>query len=325
MLGALWRLLEKKGRNPEDYIPRHSYHPGHAAGYTHRLSFEEFGRLHRRVADEFQEQTLGLQLGACVHPSHLGALGYAFLASSSLRTAFYRVQRFVHMVHGRLVATIDESPGHMRLSWELLAYYPYPHQFAESRLAGALTMARMNFGDELRPVRVSLTREHPGNLTPWEEFFGCSVSFASEKDSITFAEGDMRRLLTTSNRDLVTLHEEMMERQSQPADRSGLFNRARATIVEELPTGRITEAQLAARLHMSPRTLRRRLREHGQTFRSVLAEVRKDLAQRYVRQPDYRMTEIAFLLGFSDSSAFSRAYRDWFGESPSMTRRAGHH
>ena len=208
------------------------------------------------------------------HPSHLGALGHAFLASSTLHTAFHRVQRFLHMVHGRLLAKIDEWPGHMRLSWDLLAYYPYPHQFAESRLAGALTLARMNFGGELRPIRVALTRERPDSASPWEEFFGCPIRFGSKKDSITFAESDMRRLLSTANRELVILHEDLMERQLHSLDRLGLVHRARSMLVEELPTGRITEAQLAARLNMSQRTLQRRLRESG-----------KDLSQLAGRGP----------------------------------------
>ena len=325
MLGALWRLLEKKGRNPEDYIPRYNYHPDHGAVDVHRLSFEEFVRLNNRVAIDFPERTLGLQHGACIHPSHLGALGYAFLASSSLRTAFYRTQRFLRMVHTRVVIRIDEWPGHFRLFLDLDERVPYSHQFAESRLASALTLSRMNFGDELTPLGVSLTRKRPDDVTPWEEFFGCPVSFDSEDDSITFAESDVKRLLTASNRELVQLHEEAVKRHLRSMDRSGFVNRARAVLVEELPTGRVTEALLAERLHVSSRTLQRRLREEGETFRTLLAKVRKRLAERYLREPDYRIIEIAFLLGFSDSSAFSRAYREWFGESPSMTRQAHQH
>jgi AraC-like DNA-binding protein len=322
MLGALWRLLEEKGRNPEDYIPRYNYHPDHGAADIHRLGFEEFIQLHNRVANEFQEPALGLQLGACVHPSHFGAMGYAFLASSSLRTAFYRSQRFLRMVHGRLVARIDEAPGHMRLAWDINAPVPFPHHFAESRLAAALTMGRMNFGKELRPLEVTLSRKTPEDPTPWERFFGCPVRFGGNDDCITFAEKDVKRVLTASNRELVRLHEEAVERHLRSMDRSGLVYRARAMLVQELPTGRVTEEALAERLNMTQRTLQRRLRDEGETFRSLLTRVRKDLAQHYVREPDYRITEIAFLLGFSDTSAFSRAYRDWFGESPTMTRSA---
>ena len=322
MLGALWRLLEKKGRNPEDFIPRYNYHPDHNADAIHRLSFDEFVKLQDRVAREFPERTLGLQVGACTHPSHLGALGGAFLASSSLRTAFYRTQRFVRMVHEMLTVRIEEGPGYLRLFFDLNEPVAFPHQFAESRLAAALTLGRMNYGDDLKPIRVALTRKVPDDPTPWTRFFGCEVEFATKDDSITFSEQDVRRVLTASNRELVGLHEEVVRRHLRSMDRSGLVNKARAVVAEELPTGRVTEALLAERLHMSPRTLQRRLREEGETFRSLLTKVRKNLASRYLGEPDYRVTEVAFLLGFSDSSAFSRAYRGWFGESPSQTRLA---
>jgi AraC-like DNA-binding protein len=322
MLGALWRLLEKKGRNPEDYIPRKIYHPDHGVADMHRLGFDDFIKIHISVTNEFQEPTLGLQLGACVHPSHLGALGYAFLASSSLRTAFYRSQRFLRMVHARLVARIDEWPGHMRVAWDLNAPVPFANQFAESRLASALTMSRMNFGNELRPLEVSLSRKQPDDVTPWEQFFDCPVRFAAKDDAITFAESDVKRFLTASNRELVSLHEEAVRRHIRSMDQSGIVHRVKAMIVEEMPNGRVTESLLAERLHISQRTLQRRLREEGETFHSLLTRVRKNLASHFLREPGYSIIEIAFLLGFSDSSAFSRAYRDWFGESPSMTRDA---
>ena len=83
---------------------------------------------------------------------------------------------------------------------------------------------------------------------------------------------------------------------------------------------------MARALNMSKRTLHRKLRENDETFRSLLVQVRMDLAERYIRTPDYSITEIAFLLGFTDTSAFSRAFRKWFDRSPTQAReqyRAG--
>jgi AraC-like DNA-binding protein len=73
-------------------------------------------------------------------------------------------------------------------------------------------------------------------------------------------------------------------------------------------------------LNISKRTLHRKLRENDETFRSLLLQVRRDLAERYIDNPDYSVTEIAFLLGYNDTSAFSRAFRNWFGYSPTQAR-----
>jgi AraC-like DNA-binding protein len=92
--------------------------------------------------------------------------------------------------------------------------------------------------------------------------------------------------------------------------------------MDQLPSGRVTEGDMAGLLNMSTRTMHRKLRENKETFRSILAQVRRDLARRYVGDRDFSITEVAFLLGYNDTSAFSRAFRSWFGRSPTEARDA---
>ena len=90
--------------------------------------------------------------------------------------------------------------------------------------------------------------------------------------------------------------------------------------MDQLPSGRVTEEDLANSLNMSKRTLHRKLRDQGTTFRSLLTQVRKDLARFYIQNLDYSITEIAFLLGYADIRAFSRAFKSWFGQTPTELR-----
>jgi AraC-like DNA-binding protein len=89
-------------------------------------------------------------------------------------------------------------------------------------------------------------------------------------------------------------------------------------LMEELPSGRVTENRMAALLNISKRTLHRKLRSNGQTFRSLLLQVRRGMARRYLFEQNFSVTETAFLLGYNDTSAFSRAFKGWFGHSPSQ-------
>jgi AraC-like DNA-binding protein len=91
-------------------------------------------------------------------------------------------------------------------------------------------------------------------------------------------------------------------------------------LAEQLPSSRVTESDLARALNMSTRTLHRKLREKNETFRSLLEQVRTDLAGRYIRNRNYNVTEIAFLLGYTDISSFSRVFKGWFGHSPTEAR-----
>jgi AraC-like DNA-binding protein len=91
-------------------------------------------------------------------------------------------------------------------------------------------------------------------------------------------------------------------------------------IVEQLASGGVSAEKVAQALHVSTRTLHRQLQGEGTTFKGLLEETRRKLAATYLRDEDISVTEIAFMLGFSEPSAFTRAYRRWTGESPSAAR-----
>jgi AraC-like DNA-binding protein len=101
-----------------------------------------------------------------------------------------------------------------------------------------------------------------------------------------------------------------------------LTERVRSAIAAELAGGNPTVAYVARRLHMSPRTLERRLERESTTFSAVLEDLRKQLAFRYVGSASLELTEIAFLLGFSQTTAFHRAFKRWTGDTPLKYRDA---
>ena len=100
-----------------------------------------------------------------------------------------------------------------------------------------------------------------------------------------------------------------------------LTDAVRRLLVGELCDGEPSLEQIAPRLHMSPRTLHRRLEEEGTSFRQVLAEVRRELAARHLSERRLAIGEIAFLLGFSEPSAFHRAFKRWTGHAPLAYRQ----
>ena len=90
--------------------------------------------------------------------------------------------------------------------------------------------------------------------------------------------------------------------------------------MDQLPSGAVSEVSVAQALNMTTRTLHRKLVEKGISFRFLLTNVRKELVQRYINEPAYSITEISFLLGYNDTSAFSRAFKRWHGQSPTQAR-----
>jgi AraC-like DNA-binding protein len=321
LVGVLWRVLESNGHQPRSLIKSGFYNPENESVYNERVSWEALASLEKRALDIIGDPALGLQMAAHIHPSHLGALGHAWLASSSLRTALWRARRFGRMLNEHTASEITETETRIKVTYILGKEHPCPEMDADSQLSCILALCRLNFGEDLLPVEVKMKRSEPANFQQWHDHFGIRVLFSQSSDSIAFSATDADRKLTSSNRELVGSHEDLVKRHLAFMDRKNIKGRIRLAILEELPSGGVTEKRIATMLNMSRRTLRRKLGESGTTFSSLLLELRKELADRYIRDTKYSITEIAFMLGYAETSAFSRAFRQWFDTSPSEFRK----
>jgi len=319
-LGTLWRVLESYGFDPRSVIGESDFSPGGQAPTGQRVSFERFDTLRTAAADLIGDPLIGLRSADHIHPSHFGALGFAWIASSSLLTGIWRVVRYGRMFNERETWSVVEGPAELELTAVLDPAVQRPDEVGDSLIAGMTALCRLNYGQDLNPERVTLTRPAPEDPGPWFSFFRCPVVFGSDGNRLVLSMKKATKFLPGSDPQIVALLERVIERSLASLDRDDIVNRARVEIVEQLPSGDVSEQSVAKALCMSKRTLHRRLRERGETFRSVLAGVRKELVQGYICDSSLDLTEIAFLLGYSDSSAFSRAFRRWFGRSPSQAR-----
>jgi AraC-like DNA-binding protein len=120
---------------------------------------------------------------------------------------------------------------------------------------------------------------------------------------------------------MALLHDKLLLEYIAKLDKDNIIERTKVSIIDNMPSGNISDAIIARSLQMSERTLQRRLREFGTTFKSILNEVRQDLANSYIRDSKLSLTEISFMLGFAEISTFSRAYKRWTGQSPSAFRQ----
>ena len=321
LVGNLWLTLESYGVDPRKVIDKQIYRPGRSSFGNDRITFEDYDSILNRVASYVPDPAIGLRAAEHIHPSHLGALGYAWLASATLRAAIHRAERYSRMYNERLVMRVEESHDRLSVSYHLATSHPRPHDVGDANPAILLRLCRINFGRPLQPLEVELQRPEPGDPSPWLAYFGPNVRFGGRANRLSIRARDADIPLTGASEELVALNEEVLRRYLLKLDRHSILNRARLGIMEHLPSGRITEEELASTLNISKRTLHRKLRENGETFRSLVKQVRMGLAEHYVGNDDYSITEIAFLLGFSDTSAFSRAFRDWYGQSPTQKRK----
>ena len=264
----------------------------------------------------------GLRAAHCWHPSNLGALGYAWLSSSTLRSALERAERYWRVLGEKTAAHLEDTPAGLKTVFESGRSDPVVASIAaDFSMSLLVSMCRMNYGDALRPVALTLKRDKPDSWQIYRNHYGCPIRFGSNEDSFTLTRSDADRPLPSSNRQIAATLDSILAQQLAQLDKSNVVARCRASLLEHLSSGELSEEDTARQLHMSRRTLQRKLAEAETTYHQLVDDTRRELALRYIENPSQSITDITFMLGFSQQSAFTRAFRRWTGSAPSEYRQ----
>lgn len=274
------------------------------------------------AASHIPDPGWGLKMAQCWHPGNLGVLGHAWLASSTLRTSLTRLTRYWRIVTTRADTRVDDTPAGLRFSYALPPTHPVIEAvLPDGVLSLVLEMCRVNSGERILPVQVTLRRPHPDTAEAWTACFGCAVTFGAADNSFTLAKADVDRILPTSNRPLAGVLDSLLTDQLARLSRQDVVSRCKSELLEQLTSGDPTADDIAQRLHMSSRTLQRKLAEANTTYLKLVDDTRRDMALRYIEDRSKSISDITFLLGFSSQSAFSRAFKRWTGVSPTEHRQ----
>lgn len=289
-----------------------------------RIAVDRIDALLRVAIPLVPDPAFGLRAARCWHPAELGVLGHAWLSSSTLRTGLARIARYYRLIGERGVTEIEDTrPGLKVRFWAKRgnpAVVPVAAVIVDIAVALLVDMCRMNAGAALRPLAVSLRRRKPDPAEAYERFFGCPVRFGAEENAFVLSARDADRALPSANRQLAAVFDRMLTEELARLDKSDVVARCRAAVLEHLPSGEVSAADAARQLHMSARTLQRKLAEADTTYLQLVDDTRRDLALRYIEDARRSVTDVTFSLGFSQPSAFTRAFRRWTGLSPSDYR-----
>jgi len=264
---------------------------------------------------------VGLQMSNYLNPLDLNALGVTFLSSSHLSEAAHRLKRYEHILNTRLSFSIEETGSEFHLLSEVDDLPDYATVVIEdTRQAALITLARRGLNKGADATEVCFTYPEPVELGDHYGAFRCSLKFNQPTARITFKSSDARRPFTDANRDLALRTDSFLDEILSELDESDLVSRVKRVIIDALPSGAPAEEDVARQVFISSRTLQRRLAEEGTNYRTLLLEVRRELARRYIADKDMPLAEISYMLGFSDASSFSRAFKRWTGEPPALYR-----
>ncbi|MFZ2986574.1 AraC family transcriptional regulator [Ideonella sp.] len=317
------RLLQFYGCDIAALYASAQVDPALAADPHARIPVDHLERMIRHAGIEAEDPAFGLRAARCWHPSNLGVLGHAWLASSTLHSGLRRLAQYWRIVAERSFLTLVDEPAGTRLVFRRKRGNPAGEAVAaDIYLSLVLDMCRFNAGDALRPTAVLLRRPVPADRAPYDRFFGCAVQFDAPENSLLLARDDALTALPSANRRLSVEFDKLLTLELADIAKHDVVARSRATLLQRLSSGELSEAQLAGSLHMSRRTLQRKLATCGTSYQQLLDDTRRELGTRLIDDRRRSLGDIAFSLGYSQQSAFTRAFKRWTGQSPTEHRQA---
>jgi AraC-like DNA-binding protein len=275
------------------------------------------------AASETRDECFGLEFAMQLPLPDLDVLGYVMLHSPTLEAGLVNASRYyaVQQTLGQL--SLSKGP-HAQVTYAL----PVPAGVPTRQLVDVVLAALVKYGREATgqrscsPLQVQFGHAAPADPSRFEQFFRAPVSFGQPVNALLFSLDDLQLSIESPDPRLLPILQRHADDLLARIPATGTFaDTVRRLIIDMLKAGNVAIEDAATRLDTTPRGLQRRLRECGSSYQLLLAETRLALAQRYLTAQTLSLTEIAYLLGYSDLSAFSRAFRRWKGQSPLAFRQ----
>jgi AraC-like DNA-binding protein len=254
-------------------------------------------------------------------PAALHGLGHAWLASDSHLDGLKRLVRYQRVISTTLNIQLEARAESYNLIFHATAFTTPPAPASiDAALASFYRMCQITAGPDIRPLYVKTGHDDYGCSARFEAFFGTRITFGTDEICLCFDKKSLERELATAHPELARVNDQMVIDYLKHFDKTDTTTQVRAHIIEQLPNGLPHQERIAHLLNLSLRNLQRKLQVDGTSFKEIMDETRKDLAIQYLKGSERSIMEISFLLGFSESSNFSRAFRRWTGDSPQHYR-----
>jgi AraC-like DNA-binding protein len=320
---GLTDAIAAAGGRPE-HILRSVGLDGAVLADPHRfIACADFTRLLEAAAQATGDQCFGLHFGEHFLPKNIGPLAYVVLNSPTFAEGFQNVARYVHVHNQGMQASFEVEGQWAYVRARLIDPPPEPpRQYYEFAAAVGLNLIRLMAGSQWAPAEVHFGHPAPADTSEHTRVFSSPVSFQHGGNAFMVERAFAARPVAAADERLYEIMRRYLDRiiEEMPSEAS-LPASVRKVVAESMRDGHPSLHRVANKLARSPRTLQRRLHEHTIDFKALVADTRRRFAVTYLRDPNHTMTEIAFLLGYSEVSAFDRAFKRWTGSTPSNYRK----
>jgi AraC-like DNA-binding protein len=286
-----------------------------------RYPDEAIIQLWEMLIRESRDPCVGLHLAEYWHATTLHALGFAWMASATLKEAFERLVRYNRFLSHSQDYTFRETEADFRFTLqEARAPYHFPAQDYDASFSVLMTLCQAIYGEDFAPLRVDFMHAAPDCVEEYLKRFRAPVVFDTKKNTFYIDKQTALKSLASANAELARINEAVVSDYLDQIKQGDLSRRVRNRIIEQMPSGHFSQESIASALHMSQRTLQRKLQDEGTNYKELLNDTRRELAARYMENSDSQVSEVAYLLGFSEVGNFTRAFKRWTGVAPTEYR-----
>jgi AraC-like DNA-binding protein len=291
---------------------------------TTRVPEETYDELILRAVEASEDPAFGLRYADFCHPTSFSALGLALLASETLRDYCERWVRYFALINTNETVEFGIEGGYAYLADTRVPANATPaveRAHEDAFLALVIKYIRLMYRPDYVPHRITSIWPAPADNTEvYADYFGLEPEFSSDRNAIYIAKEDLDRPLPAANAALAQQNDQVVVEFLAKMNKVDLPSQVNRKIIELLPSGDCSNERIAQSLNMSVRSLYNKLNKANTSYQELLDNTRKQLAYQYMIRQELTISEIAYLLGFTDCSNFSRAFRRWSGQSPSHFR-----
>ena len=307
--------------DPEPLFAEAGIDIGQIADPNVRFQTKKMQHLWGLVVEASGDPCFGLTAAQQFQPAALQGLGFAWLASDTLRDALGRLAHYSRLINPVVDISLEDTDTTVNLVLTGPEKWPnYIHAASDLGMAAFLQMCRFTAGANINPARVTLQRPEPPCMDRFYRLFAAPIEFNAPANKLCFDRAIAEATLNTANPELARINDRMVVDYLARYDRHSITMRVRARIIEQLPDGKPNQEHIANALNISLRSLQRKLKDEETTFKTLLEGTRRELAVQYIRDSQRPICEVTYLLGFSEPSNFTRAFKRWTGKSPGEFR-----
>jgi AraC-like DNA-binding protein len=283
---------------------------------------ELFFELHE-IANKALPPGCAVRVGQAMKMDDYGVLGLSWKTCSRARDLFDRSVRYFMLLTNTYVFEIQDEAAVTRIFLHRDAYRRGVALSNEATFSATVTVVQLITEKELFPVEVAFQHATPTDLAVYTNRFRCPVHFGQPQNFISYRTADLNTRTAKADLSINQFLNERIEEEAKGIEVNGnkLVADIKSLIIDALPSGIPGIDQVSEHIGMSSRTLTRRLSESGFSFRELVSSTQREISLNLLQESAYSIGEIAFQTGFSEQSAFNRAFKRWTGQPPIAFRK----